>query len=217
MGKCILIGAGDFTYKSGQSAFITGDDYLIAVDGGYAHCEHMGIIPDLIVGDMDSLTDDLQEKIESIRRANPEKVCKLPCEKDDTDMLYALKQGLAKGYRKFVLYGSLGGRIEHTIANVQCLLYLKTKDAFGIMEDEKCSLFLLQNETMHFPKEKTGFFSLFALQKQALGVTIRGMKYPLTNAAVTEDFPIGISNEFIGQEAFVTVEDGVVLAIISKK
>ena len=217
MGKCILIGAGDFTYKSATSVSVSEDDYVIAVDGGYAYCDHLGIQPDLIVGDMDSLADDLQKKIENIAGTHPEILCRLPCEKDDTDMRFAIKQGLAKGYLEFVLYGALGGRLEHTIANIQCLLYLKNQGAKGTIVDERCSICLIQDETIQFPKEKEGFFSLFALQKQVSGVTIKGMKYPLKDAVLTEDYPIGISNEFIGKVAEVTVKDGMLLAIVSKK
>ena len=217
MGKCILIGAGDFTYKSAASVPVSEDDYVIAVDGGYAYCDRLGIRPDFIVGDMDSLAEDLQRKIESIALTNPEIMFRLPCEKDDTDMRFAIKQGLAKGYREFVLYGVLGGRLEHTIANIQCLLYLKNQGAEGTIVDERCSAFLIQDEVVRFPKEKEGFFSLFALQKQVSGVTIKGMKYPLEDAVLTEDYPIGISNEFIGEAAEVTVKDGMLLAIVSKK
>lgn len=217
MGKCILIGAGDFTYRSAASVSVSEDDYVIAVDGGYAYCDRLGIHPDLIVGDMDSLADDLQRKIESIARPNPEILLKLPCEKDDTDMRFAIKQGLAKGYLEFILYGALGGRLEHTIANIQCLLYLRNQGAEGMIADERYSVFLIQDETIRFPKEKEGFFSLFALQKQVSGVTIKGMKYPLKDAVLTEDYPIGISNEFIGEAAEVTVKDGMLLAIVSKK
>lgn len=217
MGKCILIGAGDFTYQSAISVSVSEDDYVIAVDGGYAYCDQLGIRTDLIVGDMDSVADDLHRKIESIARTNPEILFRLPCEKDDTDMRFAIKQGLVKGYREFVLYGALGGRLEHTIANIQCLLYLKNQGAKGTIADEKCSVFVIQDETIRFPKEKEGFFSLFALQKQVSGVTIKGMKYPLKDAVLTEDYPIGVSNEFIGEAAEVVVQDGMLLAIVSKK
>ena len=217
MGKCILIGAGDFTYQSGESVAVTEGDYVIAVDGGYTYCERLGIVPDLIVGDMDSLTDILQEKIEELARTDPEKVIRLPCEKDDTDMRFAMKKGLEKGCQEFVLYGALGGRLEHTIANIQCLLYLKEQGVKATIADEKYTVFLLKNETVSFAEESTGFFSLFALQKQASGVTIRGMKYPLEDVLLTEDFPLGISNEFIGEAAEITVREGTLLAIISKK
>lgn len=214
MGKCILIGAGDLTC---ETLTVDKDDFVIAVDGGYAWCKKMQIVPDLIVGDLDSLTCEMREEIEAAALSDPEKLLRLPCEKDDTDMLFALKHGLAKGFLDFVLYGALGGRLEHTIANIQCLQFLKAQGASGIILDRKVSVFILQNETICFPKEKEGFFSLFALQKQVLGVTIKGMKYPLNDAVVTEDFPIGISNEFVGEASRVTVRNGTLLVIISEK
>ena len=130
-------------------------------------------------------------------------------------MMSAIRIGLEKGYKKFVLYGAMGGRLEHTIANIQCLIYLKNHGASGSMVEKGRTVMIAQNETIHFQKEKEGFFSMFALQQRAEGVTIRGMKYPLNDAVLTDEFPIGISNEFIGEAAEITVAKGKVLLILS--
>ena len=129
-------------------------------------------------------------------------------------MLAAIKRGLEPGYNDFRIYAATGGRFDHTLANIQCLLYLKNHGAVGYLVDGTGMVLVLQNEAVHFRKELEGTMSLFALTKEAKGVNIRGMKYPLENAVITNDFPIGISNEFLGEEAEVSVEDGELVCMI---
>ncbi|MBO5209103.1 MAG: thiamine diphosphokinase [Lachnospiraceae bacterium] len=214
MSTCIIIGAGNF---SEIEIPVGKDDYVIAADGGYQYCKRMQIVPDFVLGDMDSIAGEMRQEIDAFQAEHPDKVKILPCMKDDTDMMSAIRMGLSKGYKKFVLYGAMGGRLEHTIANIQCLIYLKNQGAHGCMIEKECTVMVVQNETIHFQKEKEGFFSMFALQQRAEGVTIRGMKYPLEDAVVTDDFPIGISNEFIGEASEITVKKGTLLLILSIK
>ncbi len=214
MSTCIIIGAGDF---SEMEIPVGKDDYVIAADGGYQYCRQIQIEPDFVLGDMDSITADMREEIGAFQKKYPERVKILPCMKDDTDMMSAIRIGLEKGYKEFLLYGAMGGRLEHTIANIQCLIYLKNQGANGCMIEKERTIMVAQNETIYFQKEKEGFFSMFALQQRAEGVTIRGMKYPLEDAVITDDFPIGISNEFIGEISEITVKKGTLLLILSIK
>ena len=211
MGKCILIGAGDLTM--GELS-VTEEDYVIAVDGGLSYCGLLHVEPDLIIGDCDSMTEQEKLAVEQLQQTVPEKICRLPECKDDTDMLAAIKRGLELGYTDFRIYAATGGRFDHTLANIQCLLYLKNHGAVGYLVDGTGMVLVLQNEAVHFRKELEGTMSLFALTKEAKGVNIRGMKYPLENAVITNDFPIGISNEFLGEEAEVSVEDGELVCMI---
>lgn len=210
---CILVGAGDAPYKKIP---VREEDYLIAVDGGYDYCKAWQLEPDLVLGDFDSVNPALKEEIIRRQQENPETTRVLPVMKDDTDMLAALRSGLEKGYRLFYLYGGCGGRLEHTIANIQCLKFLKSQGAEGYLFSNQERIFIIQNETVHFSANTTGLFSLFALQKAVTGVTIRGMKYPLADAALTDEYPIGISNEFLGEPAEVCIKDGTALAIVSR-
>ena len=152
--------------------------------------------------------------VDLIRARYPEKVKVLPVEKDDTDMLAAIKEGLNKGFEEFVIYGGQGGRLAHTMANIQCLNYLKEKGAKGYLMDGNGMILVAKNETVRFKKNLEGFLSLFSLGEKAEGVTITNMKYLLDKAVVTNDFPIGVSNEFIGKESSVTVENGTLLIMI---
>ena len=211
-GRCIVIGAGDLTVGNIR---VLEDDLVIAVDGGLNYCPVLELEPDLILGDFDSVGEEQKEALLELQRQIPDRVISLKPEKDDTDMLAALKLGLEYGYTNFNIYAATGSRLEHTIANIQCLLYLKNHDAVGYIMDGNGMIFVMQNEEVRFKDTLEGYLSIFALGKSAKGVTIKGMKYELNQDTLTNDFPIGISNEFIGKEALVRVEDGELVGIIS--
>ena len=211
-GKCIVIGAGDLTVGSVN---VCEDDLVIAVDGGLNYCSVLKVEPDLILGDFDSVGEEQRKALLELQKQIPDRVIALKPEKDDTDMLAALKMGLEFGYTSFQIYAATGGRLEHTIANIQCLLYLKNRDAVGYIMDGNGMIFVMQNEEVKLRNTLEGYLSMFSLGKNAYGVTIKGMKYELNNYTLTNDFPIGISNEFIGEEALIRVEDGEVVCILS--
>lgn len=209
MKRCIIVGAGEFKLYDWHSRQ---DDYIIAADGGYRYLAELDVVPHMVIGDMDSLENNGSE----ISRENEIEIRRLPVEKDDTDMLAAIKEGLKQGCGEFILYGSLGGRIDHTIANIQCLLYLHNHGAKGVLYGGHCSLELLCKERKVFPKSMQGLVSVFAYGGEARGVTEQGLKYSLNHAVVSPDFPIGISNEFIGQESSIEVEEGMLLVYVDK-
>lgn len=211
-GKCIVIGAGDLTI--GEIA-VGEDDLVIAVDGGLGYCGLLGLEPDLIIGDFDSVTEQEAQAVQLLEQQIPDRIHRLPVEKDDTDMLAALKEGLKLGYRDFRIYAGTGGRFDHTLANIQCLLYLKNRDAVGYLVDGGGMMLVVKNESVQFKKGLEGYLSLFSLVEESRGVSIKGMKYELENAVITNAFPIGISNEFIDKEATISVEEGCLVCMIS--
>lgn len=211
MKRCIIIGAGDLMT---EEIPVQKEDYVIAADGGYLYCKYLGLVPDLIIGDLDSLPEEQGQELARIRRIDPERIVVLPTEKDETDMLAAIHAGLDEGCREFYIYGGQGGRLEHTLANIQCLLYLKECGATGYMAGDGSLIFVIKNETVSFREEETGYLSLFSLGEKAEGVTLRNLKYELTDAVITNSFPLGISNEFIGKKASVTVNNGSLVGII---
>lgn len=212
MGRCIIIAAGDLTVGSVN---VNEDDLIIAVDGGLGYCSVLELEPDIILGDFDSVSESEREAIELLKQQIPERIVQLPCEKDDTDTLAAIRIGLANGFDRFLIYGGTGGRLEHTMANIQTLLYLKNQGATGYLMDGSGMICVLKNEEVRLKDDLEGYMSLFALGSKAKGVTIQGMKYELDNVTLTNDFPVGISNEFIGKEALVKVEEGELLMIIN--
>lgn len=211
-GKCIVIGAGDLTIGE---ITVGEEDLVIAVDGGLGYCSVLGVEPDLLIGDFDSVTEEEALAVQALEEQIPDRILRLPVEKDETDMLAALKEGLARGYADFRIYAGTGGRFDHTLANIQCLLYLKNQGAVGYLVDGAGMMLVIKNEAVHFNKSLEGYLSLFSLVEESKGVSIRGMKYTLENASVTNDFPIGISNEFIGEACEIAVEDGCLVCMIS--
>jgi len=211
-GKCIVIGAGDLTI--GEIG-VGEEDLIIAVDGGLSYCGVLGLEPDLILGDFDSVTEDEAKAVKVLEQQIPDRILRLPVEKDDTDMLAALKEGLKRGYKDFRIYAGTGGRFDHTLANIQCLLYLKNRDAVGYLVDGGGMMLVVKNESVQFRKGLEGYLSLFSLVEASRGVSIKGMKYELDGAVISNDFPIGISNEFINKEATISVEDGCLVCMIS--
>ena len=178
-------------------------DFVIAADKGYEALEAYGVPPDLVVGDFDSLG----------RRPSHPNVIQLPSAKDDTDMVYALREGLDRGFRRFVLLGGVGGRLEHTLANLQALSWLTTQGARGVLAGEGTVATVLRDETMTFPAGLTGFWSAFCLSGTAEGVTLLNLKVELTAHTISADFPLGVSNEFLEQPAQVSVRRGALLAM----
>ncbi len=212
-GTCIIIGAGDLTV--GSIPYNPETDYVIAADGGLMYLSVLEIEPDFIIGDFDSVDGEFGEAVKALQESCPEKVLVLPVEKDDTDMLAAIKHGLALGYRSFRLYGANGGRLEHTIANIQLLNYLKEHDAVGYIMDGGGMILLAQNESVSFRDTMEGFVNVFSLNEKAHGVSIRGLKYELDQVTLTNAMPLGISNEFIGVQSEISVEDGTLLIIVN--
>jgi len=121
---------------------------------------------------------------------------------------------LENGYRDFRIYGGTGGRIEHTLANIQCLLYLKKQGATGYLCDANSLIFVMKDEEVRFQVGMEGYLSLFCLGSEAKGVNITGMKYPLQEYTMRNDHPIGISNEFIGEQGIISVRDGELVGVI---
>ena len=205
MKRCLIVGAGEIEIS--RIVQPREEDYVIAADGGFDALQDAGIVPHVWIGDMDS---SKQSTCESAMLQQVQLV-KLPREKDDTDMLAAIRIGLEQGCREFLLYGSLGGRLDHTIANIQCLLFLKEQGANGRLFGRNETIEVLKNETRIYDADRTGMISVFALEGEAKGVTEKGLKYEIEDAVLTPTFPIGVSNEFVGCESQISVKEGTLL------
>ena len=199
-GTCYIVGAGTF-YDRG---FAPGaEDFVIAADGGYRTLLERGTPMDLVVGDFDSM---------GVRPDHP-KVVDLPVEKDDTDTMAAIRLGWDRGYRTFRLYGGTGGRVDHTLANLQSLVWLSTRGGRGFLVGENWTAAAITDGSMDFPADRRGTLSVFCQGDRAEGVTLEGLKYPLKDAVLTCDFPLGVSNSFTGVESRVSVEKGTLLLV----
>ncbi len=182
-------------------------DLVICADAGLRLAAAMGIQPDAAVGDFDTLG----------MIPTGVAVELFPPEKDDTDMMLAVKYGLAQGCDRFVIYGGLGGRLDHFMANLQMLSFLAERGAQGVLVDENHWMTLQSGgTTVCYPRREGMVFSLFAIHRACEGVTIRGVKYPLENGVLTAAFPLGVSNSITAQQAEVTVEKGDLLVMYAR-
>ena len=196
--ECYIVGAGEFF---GFTRCPREGDFVIAADGGYRYCLAEKLKIDLLMGDFDSLSKVPQ--IENVER--------FPVEKDDTDTMLALKKGLELGYRSFHIFGGTGGRLDHTLANIQALLYLTERGAIGRLYDKNFVYRAIKNETLTLQGEEGAVFSVFAMKGPAYGVSIRGAKYCVEDAELHPDFPLGVSNHFLNGEVEITVKDGALI------
>ena len=199
MGSCIIFCAAGFEALARP---IGAGDHVIAADGGLRHTRKLGITPDTVLGDFDSLG------------FTPEGANVFPVEKDDTDAMLAVRRGLQLGYREFLLYGSLDGpRLDHTVANFQTLQYLADHGAVGYLIGNTTMVTVVKDGSISFPAGATGTVSVFCMGADAQGVTLEGLYYPLQNGTLTPGFPLGVSNHFTGANAKISVEKGSLLVL----
>lgn len=181
-------------------------DYVIACDAGYVHAQRADIVPDVIIGDFDSYTGDLPGGVEIIR-TKPEK--------DDTDTMMALKLAIRRGYRRIMLVGALGGRVDHMLANISLVAFAAEKGADLQIVDGHHQIFAVRNGRRRVPRSTWRNLSVFAFDTECKGVTLRGVKYPLENAVLTNTFALGVSNEFTEDVAEISVESGILIVVLS--
>ena len=183
------------------------NSFVIAADAGYKALQQVNIKPDLVVGDFDSLG----------QVPEGENIVRHPVMKDDTDMMLAVKLGLERGYTRFHIYGGMGGRTDHTIANIQTLAYIAGRGASAFLFGDGEVMTVIKNSTLSFPSGSEGTVSAFAIGGKAEGVYESGLLYSLENAELTPDFPLGVSNEFTGKAAHIKVENGMLLVTWTDK
>ncbi len=197
---CYIVGAGD---NSGTNFKRNENEYVIAADGGLKVLEQLGIEPDFIIGDFDSLGFV----------PKGENVFKHKAEKDDTDTGLAIKKALELGCNIIKIYGGTKGRVDHTIANIQSMINAANQGAKIQMLDNDNTYTVVSNSTVILKRGSNKYFSVFAMSDMAKGVTIKNAKYPLDNYIMTSDNPIGVSNEYMDEEVLVSVEKGTILII----
>ena len=198
---CYIFGAGD--YGAQTCPAIAPDAFVIAADGGFDQLARWGLRPHLAVGDFDSLG----------QVPEGEDVVRHPPEKDDTDMMLAVREGLARGCRRFLLYGGLGGRLDHTLGNLQLLAWIARQGCAPFLIGPDAVLTAVHNGVRTFDSGQTGTLSLFAWGGQAAGISLSGLLYPLFDGVMTADRPLGLSNEFLGSGARISVADGTLIAL----
>lgn len=206
MKSCLIFSGGS----------INGNEYLpniddntlvISADGGYLNALKFNIIPDICMGDFDTLTIYI----------NPScKIIKYPPEKDDTDTMLCVKKAISMGYDNIYIYGALGGRFDHTIANIQTLEYITERNITAYIIDNQNIITMQKDSTKDYNYyQDFRYFSIFSVSESSK-VSAIGLKYPLEHTILNRNFPLGVSNEILLDSATITVHKGTILVVYSK-
>lgn len=211
--RCVIIGGADIGDYDRIRSYLREDDYLIYCDSGLKHMKALVAAPSLIVGDFDSY-DDPGMDVETIT---------LPVAKDDTDTVYAMKEGIRRGYRDFLLIGVIGARLDHTLVNTYILSALDNRGCRGMIVDDYSEMEVItgRNSTDGTPQpakaevsSRYPYFSLISVEGPVRGVTIRNAKFCIEDAEITPDYQYATSNEVLpGKTAEITVREGRLLLI----
>lgn len=202
MGTCYIVGAGECEKVDIKK---TGEDLIIAADGGLRYLQSANINPDIIIGDFDSL--GTTPCAENVIKLNPVK--------DITDMNAAVEIGLQKGFDDFVLFGATGGRIDHSLANIQLLASLSKRGIKASLKNGETLITAVTDGIICFDSSNKGYVSVFAHSDICDNVCIRGLKYNVENALLKNDFALGVSNEFVGTESVISVEKGTLIIAVN--
>ena len=204
MATCYIIGAGEFTARNLAPK---PGDLVIAADGGYRYLQTIGIAPHILLGDFDSLGEPpALDGVELLRH---------PVRKDDTDTGLALSVGYDRGYRDFALYGCGGGRIDHLLANLQSMGRYAGMGATVRLIDPGYTAYALSNGRLELPPAPKGtLVSVFCHGQAARGITLQGLSYPLEDAELTCDWPLGVSNAYEAEQPVIQVKDGTLLIMV---
>lgn len=205
MASCYIIGAGEFTARNLNPK---PEDLIIAADGGYRYLQSLNIVPHILLGDFDSLGEPptLPEGVTLIRH---------PVRKDDTDTGLALSVGYDRGYRDFALYGCGGGRMDHLLANFQSMGRYAALGAQVRLIDPGYTAYAVANGSLTLPPAPEGtLVSVFCHGSAAHGVTLQGLSYPLQEATLTCDVPLGVSNAYLAAQPIISVRDGTLLVLV---
>ena len=204
---CALVGASEFNADVFEAMNSSGAfDFVISVDGGYSHLSEIGVIPHLAIGDFDSL-GYVPEDVQAIKH---------PAHKDASDMELAIDYAADKGFGSFVVFGALGGRLDHTLANLQVFAKVSESGnavrAVGLTEE----LFMLTGPaSMDFDQRESGTLSVFAMDDNVKGLIEKGLEWELDRVGLEPRTSLGLSNEFIGKESEVSIEKGTIAVIVS--
>lgn len=194
--KCIIAGGGD------RCTVPANEGIYIAADSGRLLLEECGIVPDIIIGDFDSSERPTDFGGEIIT---------VPCEKDDTDTMLAVKKGFELGCTEFDIYGCTGGRLSHTLANIQTLEYIHLHGGHGRLISDGCTVSMIfSGETERFAGR--GYLSVFAAEPSE--TVIDGAQYS-GRFTLDRNFPLGVSNHIDGT-AEISVITGVIISVIEQ-
>ena len=197
--RCVIISGSPDTNVEEIKSLCTSDDFIVCADSGYSFAKKAGLTPNLIIGDFDSLKEELPQNTE---------VVKLNTHKDDTDTEHCVMECIRRGYKDFLLLGSIGGRTDHTFANIATLAFLSEYHYNGIARNNGEEIRILKEGSYEMNNKKGLIFSVFPYGCESVNVTYKGAEYMLNNKTLTYNVSRGISNVFVDDEAEITINRG---------
>lgn len=197
--RCVIISGSPDTNVEEIKSLCTSDDFIVCADSGYSFAKKAGLTPNLIIGDFDSLKEELPQNTE---------VVKLNTHKDDTDTEHCVMECIRRGYKDFLLLGSIGGRTDHTFANIATLAFLSEYNYNGIARNNGEEIRILKEGSYEMNNKKGLIFSVFPYGCESVNVTYKGAEYMLNNKTLTYNVSRGISNVFVDDNAEITVNRG---------
>lgn len=206
--RCVIISGSPETDPNFIKRTVNPDDYVICADRGYEFASLAGIEPKLVVGDFDSYKEKISADCE---------VVKLNTHKDDTDTIYSINLAFEKGFTDFLLLGALGGRTDHTLANISALYYIANKGGRGVLLSENERIEFLEKGEYCFDRYCGKTFSLYPYGCDSVCVSYEGAEYPLDRYSLKSSVPLGISNIFISEKSKIKIYDGNAIIIINMK
>ena len=197
--RCVIISGSPDTNVEEIKSLCKSDDFIVCADSGYSFAKKAGLTPNLIIGDFDSLKEELPQNTE---------VVKLNTHKDDTDTEHCVMECIRRGYKDFLLLGSIGGRTDHTFANIATLAFLSEYNYNGIARNNGEEIRILKEGSYEMNNKKGLIFSVFPYGCESVNVTYKGAEYMLNNKTLTYNVSRGISNVFVDDEAEITINRG---------
>lgn len=211
MSRCIIIANGNINDYSYYKQRVDTSDYIICADGAIRHCINIGITPDLWIGDFDSCNYkkyiDEYDELKNVQR------CILNTRKDETDTHAACMLAVNKGFKKIVLWGSTGSRLDHSLSNIHIMESMLDYDVICEIENER-NIINVFRKSIEINKVHK-YLSLIPLDKNIKVLKTEGLEYPLENEFLPRCISRGVSNEFLGDYAKIHIEDGAMLVIQS--
>ena len=207
--RAIIFANGLLADPAAAHAAIRPADLLIAADGGLHHLHGLGLRPHVLIGDLDSIGPDEARQME----AGGVRVTRFSPRKDQTDLELAVQLAIAEGATDILIFGALGARWDHTLANLLLLAHPDFRAARLRLVDGPQQIYLIQGRAV-IEGQPGDTVSLIALTGDARGVTTEGLEYPLTRGRLAFGSTLGVSNVLLGATANVQVEEGLLACIV---
>lgn len=186
-------------------------DFILCADGGTNYCLKASLIPDMVIGDLDSIFDDT---LEQIKKHNIP-IEKFPTKKDKTDAELSIDYLVREGFKDIILVGATGNRIDHTLANLLLLTKLNQKGINSRIVDNNNTIYIVDKE-LTLTKEEDTFLSIVPITNSGIIITLRGFEYELERVGIEFGSTFGISNRIREERGYILVHEGQCLVTVSK-